>query len=208
MRIISSNGRHDVTIQKSRFWCFLFRVQTESQAREAIAAHRRTFWDASHNCTAYVVGTQGPLRRSNDDGEPAGTAGAPMLEVLTGRELTNTLAIVTRYFGGVKLGAGGLVRAYSTSVAQAVESVGTHLLRPLHRVSIEADYAIGPVIESLLRSGAAIVIDVHWGSSMRFDVATDDVEGLESQLRSLSSGSVDLEVTGQYMAEVPESPAA
>ena len=109
-------------IEKSRFICSLKKVHSEAEAQEFIKAVKKEFWDATHNCSAYIVDDM--AQRSSDDGEPSGTAGIPMLEVLRKNGLTETAAVVTRYFGGIKLGAGGLVRAYSGSVAGAVKEAG------------------------------------------------------------------------------------
>ena len=110
----------EIEIKRSRFLARLEPVTDEEQARVVIDAARRTHWDARHHCSAFVLGPESATRRCNDDGEPSGTAGTPMLEVLTGRGLTDVVAVVTRWFGGTLLGTGGLVRAYSDAVVQAV----------------------------------------------------------------------------------------
>lgn len=119
---IAKDIQTEQVISKSRFICSLKKVKTEEEAQEFIKAVKKEFWDATHNCSAYIIDEQ--HQRSNDDGEPSGTAGMPMLGVLRKQELQQVAAVVTRYFGGVKLGAGGLVRAYSGSVAHAVEAAG------------------------------------------------------------------------------------
>ena len=119
---IAKEIRTEQVISKSRFICSLKKVKTEEEAQEFIKAVKKEFWDATHNCSAYVIDEQ--HQRSSDDGEPSGTAGMPMLGVLRKQGLQQVAAVVTRYFGGVKLGAGGLVRAYSGTVAHAVEAVG------------------------------------------------------------------------------------
>ena len=111
MYTISRDYRKEIVIEKSRFICSLKKVHSEAEAQEFIKAVKKEFWDATHNCSAYIVDDL--AQRSSDDGEPSGTAGIPMLEVLRKNGLTETAAVVTRYFGGIKLGAGGLVRAYS-----------------------------------------------------------------------------------------------
>ncbi|REJ05929.1 DUF1949 domain-containing protein [Microbacterium bovistercoris] len=112
---------HELVIKKSRFLAHVAPVASPEQADEVIAAIKKQYWDARHNCSAQVTGLRGDRARSSDDGEPSGTAGMPMLEVLRRRELTDVVAVVTRYFGGVKLGAGGLVRAYSSAVSEALD---------------------------------------------------------------------------------------
>ena len=121
---ISCDFQHEIVIEKSRFICTLKKVATEEDAQEFIKEIKKKYWDATHNCSAYIVGENGMAQRSSDDGEPSGTAGLPMLEVLRKNNLHNVAAVVTRYFGGVKLGAGGLVRAYTSSVASAIEEAG------------------------------------------------------------------------------------
>ena len=120
--IIAKNIRTEKTIRKSRFICSLQRAESEEEAKSFIKDIKKEYWDATHNCSAYIIDEQ--QQRSNDDGEPSGTAGIPMLEVLRKQQVVQVAAVVTRYFGGVKLGAGGLIRAYSGAVAQALAEAG------------------------------------------------------------------------------------
>jgi len=121
---IACDFQHEIVIEKSRFICTLKKAATEEEAQDFIKETKKKYWDATHNCSAYIIGESGAAQRSNDDGEPSGTAGLPMLEVLRKNNLHNVAAVVTRYFGGIKLGAGGLVRAYTNSVATAIEEAG------------------------------------------------------------------------------------
>lgn len=121
---IAKDTQTEIVIEKSRFICTLKKIYTEDEATSAIAKIKKEYWDATHNCTAYIIGDSAACQKSSDDGEPSGTAGIPMLEVLKKRGLTNVLAIVTRYFGGVKLGSGGLIRAYGKSVSNAINDAG------------------------------------------------------------------------------------
>src|SRR5680860_1503467 len=121
---IARNASAEIEVKRSRFICHVERVANEDEARAVIERIRKQHWDARHNCSAFVLGPGGDVQRSNDDGEPSGTAGAPMLEVLRGRGVSDVVAVVTRYFGGVLLGAGGLVRAYSDSVRAALDEAG------------------------------------------------------------------------------------
>ena len=120
-KILYEGGQGEIVEKKSRFIANIFPVTTEEEALEKITAMRKKYYDARHNCSAFVIGSKGELTRSSDDGEPSGTAGRPMLEVLTGSGIRNIAAVVTRYFGGVLLGTGGLVRAYSGAVKMALE---------------------------------------------------------------------------------------
>ena len=116
MQTIQKDCRTEIVIEKSRFICTLKKVSSEVEAQEFIKSTKKEFWDATHNCSAYIINDM--QQRSSDDGEPSGTAGVPMLEVLRKKNLTGVAAVVTRYFGGIKLGAGGLVRAYTNSVVR------------------------------------------------------------------------------------------
>lgn len=111
-------------IKKSRFICQLKRVESEEEARQLIAAIKKEHYKASHSCSAMIIGEKATIKRSSDDGEPSGTAGIPILTVLEKHDLTNVVAVVTRYFGGIKLGSGGLIRAYAGSVANALTQSG------------------------------------------------------------------------------------
>src|SRR5690606_36119864 len=110
---VKQAGSHEIIIQKSRFIGYVERVNTENEANEFIQKIKKQHYNATHNCSAYIIGDHDQIQKANDDGEPSGTAGIPMLEVLKRLNLKNTAVVVTRYFGGIKLGAGGLIRAYS-----------------------------------------------------------------------------------------------
>src|SRR5690625_1686525 len=171
MRTIRRGGEHETEIKKSRFICALARVDSEEAARAFIADRRKEHWSANHNCTAYVLGEEGGVQRSSDDGEPGGTAGVPMLEVLRHRGITDTVAVVTRYFGGVKLGAGGLIRAYGNSVSAGLDDVGELERRTLQVVTVNTDYLLAGKLESALRDSAYRVRDVRYGADVAIDVA-------------------------------------
>lgn len=121
-KTIGEYGQTELIIQKSRFICQAKRVETEEAATQFLTAVRKKYWDATHNCYAYIVNDQ--IQKSSDDGEPAGTAGRPILEVIHNRGLVHTLVVITRYYGGIKLGTGGLVRAYSQGAASAIDTAG------------------------------------------------------------------------------------
>lgn len=149
---VKEDGQHSLEIKKSRFICQLFRITSDNQAQEIIAKVKKEHFKATHNCHAYLVGENNEIQRSSDDGEPSGTAGLPMLEVLRKRELINTLAVVTRYFGGTELGKGGLIRAYGGVVSEALDAVGIvegHLQQEL---SLSIDYPQHPKLENYLET--------------------------------------------------------
>ena len=123
-RTIKEDGQVQEEIKKSRFICHAKRVYSEEEARDFITTIKKEHYKATHNCSAFILGERSEIKRTSDDGEPSGTAGIPMLGVLENHNLTNLCVVVTRYFGGIKLGAGGLIRAYAGSVALAVKEIG------------------------------------------------------------------------------------
>ena len=123
-RTIKADGLVETDIKKSRFLCYLKRIDSEEEGRDFIAKIKKEHYKANHSCSAMIIGENSEIKRSSDDGEPSGTAGIPMLTVLEKQGLTNIVAIVTRYFGGIKLGSGGLIRAYSGCVATAIKELG------------------------------------------------------------------------------------
>lgn len=122
MPTIAGTTVHEIEIKKSRFIAYLTHAETVTDAEAQLAGLRKEYWDARHHCSALVLGPHGDRQRSNDDGEPAGTAGMPMLEVLRHRGVTDVIAVVVRYFGGTLLGAGGLVRAYTAAVSEGLDA--------------------------------------------------------------------------------------
>ncbi|PRY40612.1 YigZ family protein [Umezawaea tangerina] len=167
MRVIARDGVHEIEIQRSRFLCSAARVADEAEAVAFIAGVRKEHWSANHNCTAFRVdGTQ----RSNDDGEPSGTAGVPMLEVLIRRELTDTAVVVTRYFGGIKLGAGGLVRAYGRAVSETVDALGVRDRAAFATFTITVDHTDAGRLQNALHSAGHLIADVGYTNQVTLTV--------------------------------------
>lgn len=195
---IARNGSAGTEVKRSRFIAHVERVATEDEARAVIERVRKQHWDARHNCSAFVLGPGGDVRRSNDDGEPSGTAGTPMLEVLRGREVSDVVAVVTRYFGGVLLGAGGLVRAYSESVRAALDEVGVLERRLLQLVDVVADHADAGKLENDLRARDVSVLGVDYAERATLHVAVPDGEreSLVGVLAELSGGTASATPTG------------
>ncbi|MBB4934205.1 putative YigZ family protein [Lipingzhangella halophila] len=204
MRTIKRAAEVELDVKRSRFICAVERVADEEGARAFIAERRRRYWDATHNCTAYVTGAGGETQRSSDDGEPAGTAGVPMLEVLRRRELTGVAAVVTRYFGGTKLGAGGLVRAYGNAVSTAVERAGLLERRSRAVVGVLADYRQAGRLESELRDSRHQVRAVHYGADVEIEVAVaePDLPEFRAWLAEVTGGDVLTQDRGTVTVEV------
>src|SRR5690625_1394032 len=169
---IARDGEGEFTEKRSRFLCTLRRVTSPEQAHDVIAQVRQRDWDGRHHCTAFVLGAHGETLRSNDDGEPAGTAGAPMLAALQGAEVTDVVAVVTRWFGGVLLGTGGLVRAYSKAVTLAIENVGTVERMRMQVAQLQVPAAEAGRIENSLRqwlaNNSATLAGVEYGANATF----------------------------------------
>ncbi|WP_432493374.1 YigZ family protein [Kineococcus auxinigenes] len=155
--------RTETVVERSRFLCVLQPVPDEAAADAVVAAVRREFPGARHHCSARVLGDDGEVRRSSDDGEPAGTAGAPMLAALDGAGVTGAVAVVVRWFGGVLLGTGGLVRAYGGAVAGALAEAGVLRRHRVELVQVRADLAGAGRVEAELRRRHAVE-DVEWGA--------------------------------------------
>lgn len=204
-RMVARNGTNETEIKKSRFICHLFRVETEDEARQHIENVRKEHWNANHNCTAWIIGEDQENQRSSDDGEPSGTAGMPMLEVLRRRELTDTLAIVTRYFGGVMLGAGGLIRAYGGAVSEALDVIGVVERKPLSVVQMVADYETAGRLENAIRARELDLVDVAYGNDVTLELvmAPEDVNSFQTWLQELTNGEITGTIEGERFVEVP-----
>lgn len=196
MRVIAGGGEHEIEIARSRFRCTVARVRGVDAASAVIEKVRRAGPDATHHCTALRLGdpeTGGLTARSDDDGEPSGTAGVPMLEVLSRRDLTDVVAVVSRWFGGTKLGAGGLVRAYSGVLSETLDAVGT-LRRVRHReLLIAAPHDRAGRLEHDLRHSPYRLREVEHGADVTFTVAVAEtgLAGFTDWLAAHTGGSVD-----------------
>ncbi|WP_410664769.1 YigZ family protein [Amycolatopsis sp. lyj-84] len=209
---VAGTGVHEIEIRRSRFLCALAPVTSEEEARAVIAARKKADPAARHHCHAFVLGADGRagsmdsrresvprIERSSDDGEPAGTAGIPMLEVLRRRELTDTVAVVTRYFGGVLLGAGGLIRAYGQAVSEAVDVVGVQEYRRLRLVEVVVDYDRAGRLENDIRSSPYLLHATRFEDVAHFDVghAPDEGDTFHAWLADLTGGEALTEDAGE-----------
>jgi uncharacterized YigZ family protein len=201
---IVKDFRQEIVIEKSRFICTLKKVHSEAEAQEFIKTIKKEIWDATHNCSAYIVDEM--AQRSSDDGEPSGTAGLPMLEVLRKNKLTNTAAVVTRYFGGIKLGAGGLVRAYTNSVAEAVKATGIAQKVLVSKFSFIYDLnEVGKILNILYQQQLFEIADVEYGLKAKviLKMKDSDKEAAEAWLTESLNKVVQLEREGSEFIEVP-----
>jgi uncharacterized YigZ family protein len=190
--VIARDGEAETEARRSRFLCNLWRVEDEAEARAYVEQMRKQHWDARHHCSAFVLGPGAAIERSSDDGEPAGTAGAPMLEVLRGRGVSDVVAVVTRWFGGTLLGAGGLVRAYGDAVRAALDEVGVVERNLLSCFEITVSHAEVGRIESDLRSRDVAVLGTTYAeqATLRVAVPPDSVDRLHALLAERTGGQV------------------
>ena len=170
MKKIIKNGQGEYIEKKSKFIAHIFNVESEQQAAAIIAEVKKKYWDARHNCYAYILGNKGEIQRFSDDGEPSGTAGKPILEVLSGNECSNCLCIVTRYFGGVLLGTGGLIRAYTSASKEALDDCLTgELVEGVHAY-LDADYNYVGKIQHLCIQDDITVVNTEYSDNVIFEL--------------------------------------
>jgi len=199
----------EIIIKRSRFITQLAPVSTVAEADRFIGQVRKTHWSANHNCVAMVLGVTGESARSSDDGEPSGTAGVPMLEVLKQRDLTDLVTVVTRYFGGVMLGAGGLVRAYSTAVSTALDQAVIVQRRWLTQVTINVKHGEAGRIDNWLRDWAAthesVMGETHYGevAMITILIPTSEIETLKADLAAISAGTLTPSIGENQIADIP-----
>lgn len=166
-RTFKEAGVKEIVIKKSRFIGYGFAVSSEEEANQHIERIRKEHWNATHNCFAYVIGDRDQIQKQSDDGEPSGTAGKPILEVIKAKELHNVLIIVTRYFGGIMLGAGGLIRAYSDGAVAAIEA-STAVMKQLHSVvEVEVDYTWLGKLENELRNRQVMTGETQFADNVK-----------------------------------------
>lgn len=199
---IARDGEATLEVKRSRFLCTLRRVEQESEARALVDELRKAHWDARHHCSAFVIGPDAMLQRSSDDGEPAGTAGAPMLEVLRGHGVSDVAVVVTRWFGGILLGAGGLVRAYSDAVSAGLAEVGTLERRLLEEWSLSLDHTEAGRVEGELRARGVEVLDTTYAQDVRLLVGVTDPRALVTTVAALTSGRVEPERVGERWVDL------
>ncbi|MFI9029403.1 YigZ family protein [Streptomyces sp. NPDC053560] len=198
-RTLAAEGVHEIEINKSRFICALAPVATEAEAQEFIARIRKEHPTARHHCFAYVLGADGGIQKASDDGEPGGTAGVPMLQMLVRREMRYVVAVVTRYFGGIKLGAGGLIRAYGGAVGEALDTLGTVTRRRFRLVTVTVDHQRAGKVENDLRATGRDVRDVRYAEAVTFEVGLPESElpAFRAWLADTTAGSATLELGGE-----------
>lgn len=203
----TSASEIDLEIKRSHFLGLAARTTSEAQAREFIASRRALYPDARHHCSAFIIANPGatPTERSNDDGEPSGTAGKPMLEVLRGSQIFDVTVVVTRYFGGTLLGTGGLVRAYSQATTQALEQLSLCKRSQQYLWQLRAPVAEAGRIEVELRAGGANIVQTRWESQATIELASAVANPTElaALVANVTRGQGQLEAAGTKILELP-----
>lgn len=199
------NGTVQEEIKKSKFICHVKRVSSEEEARDFINAIKKEHYKATHNCSAFIIGEQSDIKRTSDDGEPSGTAGVPMLGVLEHHHITNSCVVVTRYFGGIKLGAGGLIRAYAGSVAQAVREIGLVEIKEQVVLGITLSYSQYQEFANFLKDHQLAEQDPLFTDQVTTTIFVDkeNTSSITAALVEFYNGKVLIEEQGIREVEVP-----
>ncbi|KXT68393.1 YigZ family protein [Streptococcus cristatus] len=204
-RTIRQDGQAQEEIKKSRFICHAKRVYSEEEARDFIAAIKKEHYKATHNCSAFIVGEKSEIKRTSDDGEPSGTAGVPMLGVMENHQVTNVCFVVTRYFGGIKLGAGGLIRAYASSVAWAIKEIGLIEIKEQAGLRLKMSYSQYQNFDNFLKAEDLIEFDTEFTDLVATTIYIDkqEKEPLVQKLVEFFNGKIQIDDQGLREIEIP-----
>ncbi|MFQ9967156.1 MAG: YigZ family protein [Peptoniphilus sp.] len=192
-KTILKDAKAEIEIKKSIFIGHAFFVKSEEEALEILGKVKEEHRSATHNCHAYIIGEDGLTQRYSDDGEPSGTAGIPMLEVLKKEDMRNVLVIVTRYFGGTKLGAGGLVRAYTEGVVKALDEAKRCIRKNFTRTKVIYDYTFHGVIVNLLANEDYKIIEENYTDKVEVTIDIGDDKSILEKLRDMTSANFETE---------------
>lgn len=197
------SAKTEIVIKKSRFLSFIKRTESEEEAKAFIANIKKEHKAATHNCSAYIVGKSALIQKADDDGEPQGTAGVPILEVLKKEELYNVAVVVTRYYGGIKLGAGGLIRAYSQGASSAVQAAGRAIEVPVIPLSVTLDYTFTSKFEHFLATTDASIVSQDYTDKVSYVIHVKEkgADEIVNTLREITSNSFYYEAGDIIIAE-------
>lgn len=202
-KTVKPYGESEFIIQKSRFLSFVKRVETEEDALDFIQEIKKLHHTATHNCSAYMIGEHDQIQKANDDGEPSGTAGVPILEVLKKQQLQDTVIVVTRYFGGIKLGGGGLIRAYGRAASEGIAATGTveRRLHVLTKTSI--DYTWLGKVENEVRQSDYPLEEIIYEEDVELllYVPVEDEKVFRNWMTELTNGQAEITVAGHKFLE-------
>ncbi|WNF22625.1 YigZ family protein [Mesobacillus jeotgali] len=200
---VKGYGEHEIEIQKSRFIAYIERAETEEEAQEFIQKIKKENWNATHNCSAYMIGENDQIQKANDDGEPSGTAGVPILEVLKKKQLKDTVVVITRYYGGIKLGAGGLIRAYGKATSEGLTVTGIVERKLMQSFTIELEYTLLGKFENAIRSTAFLLKNLQYLDIVKIQVLVS-VEAMDiftDWVTEISNGKANVYAQEQVFIE-------
>ncbi len=195
-KTIFDRAEGEIVEKKSRFIAALAHVENEEEAEQFLAEQKKKHYSARHHCSAFIIGNEPEILRSNDDGEPGGSAGRPMLSVLQGEELHDTIAVVTRYFGGTLLGVGGLIRAYSGAVKAALENATYRIVSEGIPVTVQADYNDDGKLKYMFRQQEILIMDTGYGAdvSTKIIISPEEKDSIIKKITDLTAGRAVISV--------------
>lgn len=201
--IPTGSGESEYTEKRSRFLGHIRCVESEEEARAFIAETKKKYYDARHNCWCYII--RNGAERYGDDGEPQGTAGIPMLEVLRREGVTNAVCVVTRYFGGILLGAGGLLRAYTKTAKDALDAAGISVVRRWIEAELPCSYSQSEKLKNEIASAGGIVSELEYAADVTIKVLVPEelAEEFKAKIFDITAGSVKVSETGESFKAVP-----
>ncbi|KRM69470.1 hypothetical protein FD06_GL001140 [Apilactobacillus ozensis DSM 23829 = JCM 17196] len=201
---IKQNGEHEIIIKKSQFICNIARIKDEDEANNFINTIKEKHKKATHNCYAYILGKDDHIQRASDNGEPTGTAGVPILEAMKLNEIHNVVAVVTRYFGGIKLGAGGLIRAYSNATSSTIEKIGIVNKILQTKIDIVVDYNLFDKLNYHLTENNVNIIETKYTSQVMVSVSVnkESIKEFQKKIINLLSDKVSFNIGDDQYFEV------
>ena len=202
---LATRETSEIVEKKSRFIATIKKCETEEEAVAFIEEIKKKYWDARHNCSAFVIGSKNELTRCSDDGEPSGTAGKPMLDVLLGEEIHDVVVVVTRYFGGTLLGTGGLVRAYSGSTKEGL--LASKVITKMHgqKLAVQTDYTGLGKIQYILGQRGIRILNSVYTDKVELEVLLPEaeIESIMSEIREGTNGQAIMELSEEcYFADI------
>ncbi|MFB5085921.1 YigZ family protein [Psychrobacillus sp. PGGUH221] len=200
---VKGYGESEIIIQKSRFLTYVNRAETEEEAQDFINSIKVKHKDATHNCSAYIIGEHDHIQKANDDGEPSGTAGVPMLEVLKKQGIKDTVVVVTRYFGGIKLGGGGLIRAYGKATTEGVTAAKVVERKLHHLIKVSIDYNWLGKVENEVRNSEYPLKDINYAESVEVHVyvKAEDESNFSDWMTEMTNGQCKIEIVEKEFLE-------
>ncbi|URM33435.1 YigZ family protein [Cytobacillus firmus] len=191
---VKGYGENEIEIERSRFIAHVDRAETAEEALEFIQKIKRKHSNATHNCSAYLIGENDQIQKANDDGEPSGTAGVPILEVLKKKNLKDTVVVITRYFGGIKLGAGGLIRAYGKATSAGLQATGIVERKLMTVMKTKIDYTLLGKVENELRTSIYAIKEIHYLDSVTVEtfVEENQIKAFTDWMTELTNGAGEI----------------